>query len=90
MSLDGCAYAYKAAAGAVKPSAGLLCGAVLTAAGAAQVSLRDGGATATQIVTLRLGAAGSVAFLPPTAIAFGTTLHLTVEAGTVEVCVYYV
>jgi len=67
--------------GAVKASPGLLVAVVLTHSAAAQVSVKDGGASGTEIVGLRLGGAGSVVFAPCVAVAF-SNLYLTVDSGT--------
>ena len=76
--------------GAIKASPGLLFGVVLTASGAAQISVKNGGAAGTEFLGLRLAAAGSVVFAPPVPIAFGKSLYVTVDAGAVEVSVVYV
>lgn len=67
--------------GDVKASPGLLVAVVLTHSQAAQISVKDGGASGTEIVGLRLGAAGSVVFAPALPISF-TSLYLMVDAGT--------
>jgi len=75
--------------GAIKASPGMLYAVVLTASGAAQISVKNGGAGGTEFVGLRLAGAGSVVFAPSVPIAFGTSLYVTVDAGTVEVAVVY-
>lgn len=78
------------ASGAVKASPGLLVAVVLTHSDAAQISVKDGGSGGTEIVGLRLGAAGSVVFAPSMPISF-TSLYLTIDAGTApEVSFVYV
>ncbi len=76
--------------GAIKASPGLLYAVVLTASGAAQISVKNGGSGGTEFLGLRLSAAGSVVFAPPVAVAFGTSLYVTVDSGTVEVAVVFV
>lgn len=76
--------------GSVKASPGLLYAVVLTASGAAQISVKNGGSSGTEFLGLRLGGAGSVVFAPPVPVAFGTSLYVTVDAGTVEVAVVFV
>lgn len=75
--------------GAVTTRPCLLYSVVLTASGAAQISVKDGGTSGTEIVGLRLGGAGSVVFAPCVAVAIGTSLWVTVDAGTVEVAVVH-
>lgn len=78
------------ASGAVKSSPGLLVAVVLTHADVAQISVKDGGLSGTEIIGLRLGGAGSVVFAPSMPIAF-SNLYVSVDAGTgPEVAVVYV
>ena len=76
--------------GAVKSGPGMLVSAVLTASGAAQISVKDGGASGTEFLGMRLGGAGTVVFAPCMPVAFGASLYLTVDSGTVEVSLVYV
>jgi len=80
-------YSVDTGAGTIKAEPGLLYGAVLTATGAANVTLTDDTST---IVVLRLGAAGTVVWTPPHPVAFATNLKLAVGAGTVSVSTFYV
>ena len=75
--------------GAVKTRPCLLYSVVLTATGAAQISVKDGGTSGTEIVGLALAGAGSVVFAPGVGVAIGTSLWVTVDSGTVEVAVVY-
>jgi hypothetical protein len=84
------AWSYHNASGAVKGSPGMLVAAVLSAAGASEVTLKDGGASGAAMVNLRTAGAGTVAFCPALPLAFGTSLYLTVDSGTVEVTVAYI
>ena len=74
-------------AGTIKAEAGLLFGAVLSATGAANVTLGD---DTDSIVVLRLAGAGTVVWSPAHPVAFGTSLKLAVGAGTVSVSTFYV
>ena len=74
-------------AGTIKAEPGLLYGAVLSAGGAANVTLTDDSST---IVVLQLGGAGTVVWSPAHPVAFGTSLKLAVGAGTVSVTTFYV
>lgn len=78
------------ASGSVKSTSGLLVAVALTHSDAAQISVKDGGSSGTEIVGLRLAGAGSVVFAPALPIAF-SSLYVTVDAGTApEVAVAYV
>lgn len=78
------------ASGAVKASPGLLVAVVLTHSDTAQISVKDGGVSGTEIVGLRLGGAGSVVFAPAMPVAF-KNLYLTVDVGAApEVAFVYV
>ena len=70
----------------IKAEPGLLYGCILTATGAANVTLSDDTDT---IVVLRLAGAGSVVWASGP-VAFGTSLKLAVGAGTVAVSTFYV
>ncbi|MBC7262115.1 MAG: hypothetical protein H5T63_08880 [Chloroflexi bacterium] len=78
------------ASGAVKASPGLLIAVVLTHSDAAQITVKDGGATGTAMLGLRLPAAGSVVFSPAMPVSF-TSLYVTVDTGTApEISIVYV
>ncbi len=76
--------------GSVKASPGLLYSVTLTASGAAQISVKNGGSSGTEFLGLRLAAAGSVVWSPPVPVAFGSSLYVTVDSGAVEVAVVFV
>ena len=76
------------ASGAIKASPGMLFAVVLTSAAAAQISVLDGGASGTEIVGLRLGAAGSATFAPGVPVAF-SKLYIVLDAGTAEISAVY-
>lgn len=73
--------------GTIKAKAGLLYGAILSATGAANVTLSDDTDT---IAVLRLAGAGCTCLHLGGPVAFGTSLKLTKGAGTVSVSVFYV
>ena len=81
------AFSVDTGAGTIKAEPGLLCGAVLSATGAANVTLTD---DSTTIVVLRLAGAGTVVWNPSHPVAFSTSLKLAVGAGTVSVTTFYV
>ncbi len=74
----------------IKASAGLLVAVILTATGAAEITLKDGGSSGTAIVNLATGAAGSAVFTPALPLAFSSSLYLVKDAGTIEATVVYV
>ena len=84
------AYVFLTDSGAVKTGPGLLVAVVLTASGAAQISVKDGGASDSEFLGLRLAAAGSICFTPSHPVVFKSGCYVTVDSGTVEVTVIYI
>jgi hypothetical protein len=66
--------------GTVKATSGQLVGVAFSDSAAGQISVKDG---TTEIVSLRLGGAGTVVFCPCMPIAF-SSLVVTVDTGTAE------
>jgi len=84
------ASSYQTGSAEIKASPGLLVAVVLSASGASEITLKDGGASGSELVNLRTGGAGSQVFSPAVPIVFSTSLYLVKDSGTVEVTVVYI